>query len=115
MLLAEVDISLTVHWDEVDVGMRNLQAQNYLSHFLAWEGSLDGLCHFLGENLKLGEVLVFHIEDVIHFLARNHQCVTLADRTDVEESVELVALGTLVARNLSCCNLRKNACHSLYD
>ena len=45
MLLAEVYISLAVHWDEVDMGMRNLQTQYYLSYLLAWEGCLDDARH----------------------------------------------------------------------
>ena len=105
VLLAEVHVSLAVHRDEMDVGMRNLQTQNHLSHLLAWEGCLDGLSHLLGEYLKFSQVCILHIEDVIHLLARNHQSMTFADRANVEESIELVAFCTLVARNLSCCNL----------
>ena len=105
MFFAEVDISLTVHRDEVDVCMRNFQTQNNLCHFFARESSLDGLCHFLGEYFKLSQVCILHIEDVVHLLARNHQSMTFADRANVEESIELVAFCTLVARNLSCCNL----------
>ena len=105
MLLAEVDISFAIHRDEVDMSMRNLKTQYNLSHFLAWESSLDGLSNLLGENLKLCQVIILHVEDVIYLLAGNHQCMTFADRANVEESIELVAFCTLVARNLSCCNL----------
>ena len=63
MLFAEVYISLAVHWDEVDMGMRNLQTQYYLSYLLAWEGCLDSLGYLLGEYFKLSQVCILHIEE----------------------------------------------------
>ena len=45
------------------------------------------------------------IEDVIDLTTGNHQRVTLYQRINVEESIELLVLGTLVAGNLTSSNL----------
>ena len=105
MFLAEVHIRLAVHRDEVDMGVRHLETENHLCHFLAGEGSLDGLSHFLGEDFKFGQVLVFHVEDIVNFFSWNHQCVTFTDRADIEECIKLVAFCTLVAGDFTSSNL----------
>lgn len=50
MFLAEVDISLTVHRDEVDMCMRNFQTQNDLCHFLQGKAALMAFATFLANT-----------------------------------------------------------------
>ena len=92
--------------------MRHLETQHHLGHLAAGERGADGLCHLLGKHLEIGQFGVVHIKDVIDLLAGYHQCVTLGERTDVEECVEVGTLGTLVARYLAGCNLRENGSHN---
>ena len=61
-----------------------------------------------GGTAELCDLVIFHIEDVIHFTTRNDQRVTLYEGIDVEECVELVVLGTLVGGNFSCCYFAKD-------
>ena len=87
------------------MGMWHLQAEHHLCHLLAGESLLHGYGHALGKLLIAANFGVVHIKDVIYFAAGNHQCVTLHQRIDVQKSVELVVLGTLVAGNLASGNL----------
>ena len=88
---AQIDASNIERYKEIFRKRKDRYRQNNLRHFFAWEGSLDSLGYLLGENLKLSQVFVFHIEDVINLLTGNHQSMTFADRANVEESIELVA------------------------
>ena len=73
--------------------------------FAAGEGGLYGLCHALGEDYHFGKLVVFKVEEVVNFAAGDYQCVSLCQRIDVEEGVELVVLGAFVARYFAGCYL----------
>ena len=92
----------------MDVSVGHFQSQHHLCHLLTGEGTSDGQRHALGKELERGQFVVVHIKDVIYLAARNHQRVTLHQRINVKECVELLVLCALVARNLTCSNLTEN-------
>ena len=104
----EIDIALGVDGQKMDVGMGHFEAEHHLGHLLAGEGCADGFGDTLGEDLKLGQLVVLHVEDVIHFPTRDDQRMGLDDGVDVEESIKLIAFRTLVAGNLTSSNLAEN-------
>ena len=115
LLTTEVCILLCLEWDEVDMGVRHFEAQHDLSYLFTGEGCLDGFGHTLGEGLITGQLVIVHIEEVIHFATRDHEGVTLHQRVDVEECIELLVLGTLVAGNLTSSNLTEYIHLVIYD
>ena len=68
MLLAEIDIGLALHRDEVDVGVGHLKAEDYLSHLATGAGGAEGEGYLLGEDLEGGEGVVVEVEDVVGLL-----------------------------------------------
>ena len=85
----------------------HFESEHSLAYLDTWESALDGYSHLLCKHLILGNLVVLHIEDVVHFAARNDECVALHQRVDIEESVELFALSTLIAGNLACGDFRE--------
>ncbi len=85
--------------------MRHLEAEDDLSHLLTREGLLDGESHALGKYLITGDLIVFHVEDIVYLPTGNHERMTLYQRIDVEKSLELLVLGTFVAENLTSSKL----------
>ena len=88
----------------MDMGVGHFETEYHLGHLLTGEGLADGLGHALGKHLELSNLIIFHVEDVVHFATRNHKGMTLHQRVDVEECVELLVLCALVAGNLTCSN-----------
>ena len=105
LLTAEIDITLGVHGDEMDVSVGHFESEHHLCHLLAGECRPQSLGYSLGKDLELSDLLIFHVEDVIHFPARNHEDMSFRHGVDIEESIELVALRTLIAGNLASRNL----------
>ena len=91
--------------------MRHLKAQYGLTHLDAGEGTLDACSHVLGKHLHSGQVGIAQVEEVIHLLLRDDQCMSLNQRIDIEESEELVVFGYFVAGNLACYDFTENGCH----
>ena len=87
------------------MGMGHFETEYYLGHLLTGERLANGLGHTLGKHLELCNLIILHVEDVVHFATRNHQGVTLHQRIDVEECVELLILCAIVAGNLTSRNL----------
>ena len=87
------------------MGVGYFEPQYHLGHLLAGESLADGLGHALCKHLITGQLIIIEIEDVIDLTTGNHQRVTLYQRIDVEESIELLVLGTLVTGNLTSSNL----------
>ena len=104
-MVFEVNIGLTVHRKQMDMRMVYLETQHNLCHFLAGKGRLNGPGYALGKHFELGQISVFHVEDIVYFLARNDQRVTLCHRIDVEKRIELVAFGAFIAWDFACGNL----------
>jgi hypothetical protein len=92
----------------MDMGMGYLETQYHLGNLLTGEGGLHSLGHMFGKYLITGYLIVIHVVDIIYFATGNHEGVTLHQRIDVEECIELLVLGTLVAGNLTSSNLTEN-------
>ena len=89
------------------MGVGHFEAEHGHAHLAAGEGGLDGLCHALGEDRHAGYFGVVKVEVVVYLAARYYECVALCQRIDVEEGVELVILGALVARYFAGCYFRE--------
>ena len=111
MWVGETHISLALHGHQMDVSMRNLKSQYALPHLDTRYCLADGNSHLLGKNLKSSQFVVRQIKDIIHLTLGDHQCMSLLQRTDVQESKILLVFCYLVARNLSCHYSGKYACH----
>ena len=85
--------------------MGYFETQHHLGYLFAGEGLLDGQGHLFGKHLIAGNLVVVHVEDVIYLAAGNHKGMTLHQRIDVEESIELLVLGALVTGYLTSSNL----------
>ena len=88
--------------------MSHLQSQHHLGNLLTREGLLDSNCHTLGKLLITSQLVIIHIKEIVNLTTRNDQCMTLYQRVDIEESIELLILCTLVAGNLASSNLTEN-------
>ena len=106
-VMMEVDVSLRVDRNEMDVGMVDFESQHHLGHLLTGESRADGLGNLLGKHLKGGEVGVAHVKDVVHFLTRYNQRMALFDGIDVEEGIEVLILGAFVAGYLTSSDFAK--------
>ena len=108
LLTTEVSIGLTLHRDEVNMCVGHFQSQHHLSHLLTGERFLDSHGHALCKLLITSQFVVIHIEEIVHLTTGNDQCMALHQRIDIEESIELLVLCTLIAGNLTGSNLCEN-------
>ena len=99
--VGEPHVGLALHGHQVDVGMRNFQAQYALAYLNAGDGFLNGNGHLLGKYLQAGQLFVGEVEDVVHLALGDDQCMSLLQGADIEECKVLVVLGNLVAGNLA--------------
>ena len=90
------------------MGVGHFETQHHLGYLLTGKSLLDGEGHLLGKHLLTGNLVVVHIEDVINFPTGDYEGMTLYERIDVEECVELLVLGALVAGNLTSSNLTED-------
>ena len=86
----------------------HFQSEHDLSDLLTGECLLDGHGHALGKLLITSEFGIVHIEEIVHLTTGNDQRMALHQRIDIEESIELLVLCTLIAGNLTGSNLCEN-------
>ena len=113
MRVCKAHISFALHGNEVDVCVRYLQSEHALTDLDTGNGALDGTRYFFGKDLKACQLIVFKVEDIIHFALGNHQSMTLLEGTDIEEGVIAFVLSNLVARYFAGHNTGKDGCHIL--
>jgi hypothetical protein len=104
MFATEIDVSLALHGDEMNMCMRHLQTEHHLCHLATGESTLYGNSDALGKLLITSNFIVVHIENIVYLTTGNHQCVPFYQWIDVEESIELLILGAFVTGNLSRSN-----------
>ena len=83
------------------MGVGHLQTEHGLAHLDAGQHLLDGYGHVLGKHLHVGQFLVREVEDVVDLALGDNQRVAFGQGINVEEGVEVLVFGTLVAGNLS--------------
>lgn len=103
--MAEVHVGFGVDGHEVDVCVRNFESEYGFCYACAWNGFLDGYCHFAGKQLEVDVVALGHVEEVVNLLLGYDECVAGCHGVDVEECEVLFVLGYFVAWNLACHNL----------
>ena len=119
--LTEIHVALALQRHKMNVSMVHLKAEHSHAHLAAGKSTPNGQSHLLGKHHHVGKFLIAQVEDVVHLMLRHHQCVALRQRVDVEKSIKLVTLGTLVrgyfARNdfREYCHKAKVLCIVLTD
>ena len=88
----EVHIGLRVDRNQVNMSVSHFQTEHHLRHFSARESPPNGLCYLFGKYFKLSKFVVFHIEDIVNFTARNNQRVPLCQRIDVKKGIKCAYL-----------------------
>ena len=104
MLLAEIHVAFLLHWDEMDVRMRHLKAHDAYTYLDAWNGLLDGCSHTLCEYHVSRDKLIVLVEQIVDLLLRDHECMPLCHRIDVEKRIEPFVFCYFVAWYLTSYN-----------
>lgn len=94
--LAKIHVALALQRHKMNVSMVHLKTEHSHAHLAAGESTLNGQSHLLGKHHHVGKFLIAQVEDVVHLMLRHHQRVALRQGVDVEKSIKLVTLGTLV-------------------
>ena len=102
MLLPEIEVSLGLERDKMDVGVGHFHAQDGDPDPLAGNRRLERDGDLAGESPEAGVGLLVQVEDVIvlHLLG-NHEGMPLGKGVDVEEGIEVFALGDLPGRDFA--------------
>lgn len=98
----KIDIVFALNRDQMDVRMGYFHAQNDHSYPFTRYFLLDFGCDAFGEEHHPGQGCVVKIEDVIHFLLRDHERVPFGQRIDVEECKIVFVFSDFVGRYLAC-------------
>ncbi len=112
---AQVHIFCGVDGQEVDMGVRNIQAHHREAAAVAIKSLLDGLGDGAGKKKDVAEQCLVEVPEVIHLFFGDNQRVAGHLRVDVEKSEELVVLSNLVGGNFTGHNARKNRRHGIVD
>ena len=99
--VAEIQVVAVVQRHEVDMGVRDVQAQHGYAHPLAGNALADGFGNSLGKHHQACQFFVREVEDVIRFLFRYNQRMPFLQRIDVQKSIVTLVLRYLVGRNLA--------------
>lgn len=107
----EIDIFFAIDRNEMDVGVRNFEAQHndrypFAGYFLLYFAGDP-----FGEDDHTFQRPVVEIKNIIGFLFGYDQRMTLGQRVDVEEGIITVVLGYLVAGDFSSNDFRENSGH----
>ena len=96
-LLAEIQVSLTLERDKMNVGMRDLHSENSHAYPLARHCCLDGKSYFACKRPKTFVNVLIQIEDIVILnVLWDYKGMTLRQWIDIKKSVELVILRYLV-------------------
>ena len=103
-------------FDEVDVRMGHFHAEHGHAYALAGHGGLDGQRDLAREGPQALISLLVQMEDIVvlHIFG-NDEGMARSERANVEERIEIVALGALVRGNLALRDAGENGCHNLTD
>ena len=98
----KIHVVFALNWDQMDVRMRYFHAQYDYGYPCARYFALDSGRHLLGEYHHAGQRPVVEVENIVHFLFRNHERVSFRKRIDVEECIVVFILCDFVGRNFPC-------------
>ena len=97
----EIHVALLVDRNQVNVCVWHFKTHHSHANAFAGHHSLHGCGNFVGKIPESGIFLGAEVEDVVNLVAWNHKSVAFGNRVDVEESIEILVLGNLVAGNLT--------------
>jgi hypothetical protein len=92
----------------MDVRMRYFQPNGDDINPVAPKRFFNGFGDWLRKDKNPRQVIIGHIEDLIHFHLGYHQRMAILKRKDVQESKELIAFRYFITRNFSADDLRKD-------
>ena len=98
-LLLQVNISLSIDRQEMDVRVVDLQSEDEDSDLATLRHRLDLTGDLLSEDHHAPEQVILDIEDVVDLLTRYDERVTGLYGIDVEEGVELCVLRDSIRRD----------------
>lgn len=101
VFLFEVEVAFGGDGHQVDMGVRDFEADDGDGDAFARDGFLDGFGHFLGEDHHLSQFGIVDIEDIVRFVLRHHEGMALGQRIDIEKREEFVILSDFIARDLT--------------
>ena len=99
--IAEEHVFLTLHGNEVDMGMGYLKTQHSLTYLDAVEYFLLGCGNLLGKELQVTEFLICQVKQVVNLTLGYAEHVALYERIDIKECKAVLSLSYLVAGNLT--------------
>jgi hypothetical protein len=85
----------------MDVGMGHFQTDDGHSDPEAGNSPAQLNGHLSGKEMQVRQILILHIEDVVHFMLGNDKYMTSGNWLDIEKSKEPVVLRHAVTGNLS--------------
>ena len=95
-LVGEVHIALRAQGYQMYMSVRHFKAQHRHAYLAAGDGFFDGLGHTLCKYVKIGELAVVEVEDIVYLALGYNQYVTFGHGVDVEECVVSGILGYLI-------------------
>ena len=108
----EIDVFFTVYRDEVDMGVRNFEAQYHDGYPFAVDFFLYFPCDSFGEDDHSLECPIVEVENIVGLLFRYDQRVAFGQRIDVEKGVITVVLGYFIAGDFAPDDFGENSRHA---
>ena len=109
--LGEVEVAFLVHRYKMDMGVVDFEPDDSDAYLAAGTRLLECDSHSLGKDNHLGQHLIGEVKDIVYFLLGNYKGMSGTDGVDVEEGVEIVILGALVAGYLSLDDFGEKCSH----
>ena len=105
-------ISHAVSREQVDVGVRNVEARNHQSHTVLIKGLVQGTRNLMRHSEQVRRQLSRQVGPTVDLSAGNEQQVTFRQGHDVQEGDAVLVLPDEAAGNLTLNNLGKNRAHN---
>lgn len=110
-VVCKVEVAGLVEGHEVDVGVRDVDADDGFADLDAGADLLKASGDALGEEVELAEEVVVEVEDVVDLLLGDAEDVSADDGVDVEERKAMFRFGDFIARYFAGDNFREDAGH----
>ena len=105
-------VSHAVSREQVDVGVRNVEARNHQSHTVLIKRLIQGTRNLVRHSEQVRCQLSRQVGPTVDLSAGNEQQVTFRQRHDVHERHALIVLPDETTRDFAINNLGKNCAHN---
>ena len=94
------------------MSMWNLKSDHCFTHFFTRKSFFNSTGYFFGKNVHCSQIFITQIKDIINFLFRNNQSMSLHQRIDIKESKKLFVFSYLIAWNFTRYDSTEYCCHN---